>query len=342
MVIGNIGTGHDSVVLLNEEYSYATLGTTNAVWVRRLSHGFDRNPVFVESGHAALAGMGLVKETVHDATGTLDCELDATTAGWLFKWITACTLSSTQQGGTSEYKHVFRFGSTPKTIQASVNDGGLSTPYYEKYQGLLLSNLALNLDMSGTIRAGLDFLGQTSASGSNPGSASLAAENLTFAFGDVSYYVGTAGATTIAAMTAWTDPFDFEMNFMRVGADNKNYNSDGTGKPSGIYEGQGAVNLRLAATLSTNHKMATFLAGTEVSFGIELDTGVAIPSGNGSNYKIDYIFPRVRFEKYQRRASGPGAIVAVIPVRIMKDITAGYEVSVDIYNNTTSYPNSTA
>jgi hypothetical protein len=342
MAIGNIGTGKKSVVSLKEEYSYGVVGTSTAVWLRRLSHNFDRNPVFVDTGHAASTELGYTKETVHDVGGSYDCELDATTLGWLLKWIMNASVSSVQQGATSEYKHTIKFGDAPRTIKVYENKGGLSTPYYENYLGMFLTSLSVNLDMAGTLRGGLDFIGQTSEAGSNPGSPSIAAENLTFAFGDIAYYVGTAGATTIAAMTPWTDPFDFELNMLRIGADNKNYNSDGTGKPVGTYEGQPGVTLRLAAELTTSHKLATFLAGTEVSFGMVWDTDVAIPTGNGSNYKLNLIFPRVRFEKYQVRATSPGKIVAVVPIKIMKDQTTTYSISAELYNNTVSYPDSTA
>lgn len=345
MAIGNVGTGKKSAVKLMEEYSYATLGTSNAVWLRRLSHNFDRNPVFVDTGHAASTEVGYVKETVHDASGSYDCELDATSLGWLLKWIMNATVTSAQQGATSEYKHTFKFGDAPRTIKVFENKGGLSTPYYENYLGMFLTSLSINLDMAGTLRGGLDLIGQTSEAGSDPGTPSVAADNLTFAFGDVAYKTASAGVVTALSAgdwTAWTDPFDFEMNLLRIGADNKNYNSDGTGKPVGIYEGQPGLTLRLAAELTTNQKLATFRAGTEIAFGIEWDTGVAIPSGNGSNYKVEWIFPRVRLEKYQTRATGPGKIVAVIPIKIMKDPTATYSVRADLWNNTTSYPDSTA
>lgn len=342
MAVGNIGTGKGSTVKLMEEYSFATQGTSTAVWLRRLTHGFSKNPLFVESGHAASTELGQVKETVHSAQGSIDFELDAVSVGWLLKWIMNATVTSAQQGATSEYKHTIKFGNAPRTIQIYEDKGGMSTPYYRKYLGMYPTNLSINLDMSGTLRGGLDLIGQTSAAGSDPGSPSVAAQNLTFAYGDISYYVGTAGATTIAAQTAWTPPFDFEMNIMRLNASNQNFNSDGTGKPTGIYEGEPGLLLKLATELNTNHKMTEFEAGTEVAFGLSLDTGVAIPSGNGSNYKLDFIFPRVRFEEYQVRATTRGRMVAVVPIKVMTDPTATYSVSAELFNATTSYPDATA
>ena len=343
MVIGNIGTGKGSTVKLMEEYSYATVGTSNAVWVRRLTHGFSKNPLFVDSGHAASNEIGFVKETVHSAQGSIDFELDAVSIGWLLKWImntAVATINSTQNGATGQYKHTFKFGATPKTVKVYENKGGLSTPYYRNYLGMFPTNLSINLDMSGTLRGGMDFIGQTSEAGSDPGTPSLAASNLTFAWGDVSYLYHATPNTAIASMSAWTDPFDFELNLMRVGASNQNFISDGNGMPNGVYEGVPAVNLKLAAELTTNHKMAIFEAGTEVAFGIRLDTGVQ--AGTGLNYKVDISFPRIRFEEYQVRASSPGKIVAVIPIKVMEDPTAGYSVLIEVYNATTSYPDSTA
>lgn len=342
MVIGNIGTGKGSVVKLMEELSFATVGTSNAVWLRRLTHGFSKNPLFVDSGHAASTEVGYVKETVHSAQGSIDFELDATTIGWLLKWImntSVTTINSTQNGATGQYKHTFKFGASPKTVKVYENKGGLSTPYYRNYLGMLPTNLSVNLDMSGTLRGGLDFIGQTSETGENPGTSSVAASNLTFAWGDVSYKYHVTPNTAIASMGAWTDPFDFELNLLRIGASNQNFISDGNGKPNGVYEGIPAVNLKLAAELTTDHKMAVFEAGTEVSFGITLDTGVQ--AGTGLNYKLDLSFPRVRFEEYQVRASSPGKIVAVIPIKVMEDPTSGYSMMAELYNVTTSYPDAT-
>lgn len=340
--IGNIGTGKGSTVKLMEEYSFAVQGTSNAVWLRRLTHGFGKNPLFVDSGHAASTELGYVKETVHSAQGSIDFELDVLSIGWLLKWIMNASVTTAQQGSTSEYKHTFKFGNAPKTIQVYENKGGMSTPYYRNYLGMYPTNLSINLDMSGTLRGGLDVIGQTSGTGTNPGTPSEAAANLTLAYGDISYYTGTAGVTAISSMTSWTPPFDFEMNIMRLNASNQNYNSDGTGKPTGIYEGEPGLLLKLATELNTDHKMAEFEAGTEIAFGLRLDTGVAIPSGNGSNYKLDFTFPRVRLEEYQVRATTRGKIVAVVPIKVMEDPTATYSVMAELYNTNTGYPNASA
>ena len=343
MVIGNIGTGKGSAVKLMEEYSFATVGTSNAVWVRRLTHGFSKNPLFVDSGHAASTEVGYVKETVHSAQGSIDFELDATTIGWLLKWImntAVATIASTQNGTTGQYLHTFKFGNAPRTVKVYENKGGLSTPYYRNYLGMFPTNLSINLDMSGTLRGGMDFIGQTSETGENPGTPSLAESNLTLAWGDVSYkYHATAG-TLFASMGAWTDPFDFEMNLLRIGASNQNFISDGSGKPNGVYEGVPAINLKLATELTTNHKMAIFEAGTEIALGIGLDTGVQ--AGTGLNYKLNLSFPRVRLEEYQIRASSPGKIVAVIPVKVMQDPTLGYSILAELYNTKVSYADATA
>jgi hypothetical protein len=344
MSIGNIGTGKGSSVKLMEEYNFATVGTSNAVWVRRLTHGFSKNPLFVDSGHAASNEVGYVKETVHSAQGSIDFELDATTIGWLLKWImntAVATINSTQNGATGQYKHIFKFGAAPRTVKVYENKGGLATPYYMNYLGMLPTNLSVNLDMSGTLRGGMDFIGQTSST-SDTGTLtpSLAASNLTFAWGDVSYKYKVTPNTAIASMDAWTDPFDFELNLLRVGASNQNFISDGNGKPNGVYEGVPAVNLKLAAEFTSNHKHAVFESGTEVAFGLSLDTGVQ--AGTGLNYKIDFTFPRVRFEEYQVRMSSPGKVVAVIPIKVMEDPTAGYSVMAELYNTSVSYPDAIA
>jgi hypothetical protein len=283
-----------------------------------------------------------VKESVHSAQGSEDFEIDAVSIGRLLKWIMNSGTGDSSMAVAADgagYKHTFKFGGYPKTVQVYEDVGGMNTPYYLKYLGMFMTNLSINLDMSGTLRGGMDFIGQTSAAGSDPGAPSVAASNLTFAYGDISYSTDTAGSTDISAMDAWTAPFDFEMNLMRINASNQNFNSDGTGKPTGIYEGEPAINLKLATELNTDHKMAEFEAGTEIALGISMDTGVA--SSVSNNYKLNFTFPRVRLEEYQKRAASRGKMVAVIPIKVMEDPTAGYSIKAELYNKTASYSDST-
>lgn len=345
MSIGNLATGNFSDVKLQEEYSFGVVGTSNAFFLRRANHRFQRIPTFVESNHAGSSDMGIVKKAFEVADGAIDFEFDMESFGWLAKNIMGNHVAA-QQGGTSEYKHTFKFGTADlNTFQVDEDKGNLSTPYYRKYQGLFENILTLAGNPYGTVQGSIGYIGKTSGSGSDPGTPSIAAENLTCAFRDITFYSGTAGetaATSGGTWASWTDPYDFRFAIARPDAKADNVVADGTGQTTGIFEGTPTASLNLVAQFTTNHKFAVFEADTEIAFAVKLDTGVAIPSGNGSNYMLELIFPRVVLASYLFDVNGSGVVVPTIDVRIMQDPTAAYSTRLDLYNVTTDYADATA
>jgi len=104
-------------------------------------------------------------------------------------------------------------------------------------------------------------------------------------------------------------------------------------------EGQGGSELR--DQTQDNTQDCGFRSRNRGCYGIVLDTGVAIPSGNGSNYKMEIIFPRGRYASYDREVPGEGTIEPVVDFLPMLDKTATYSVVINVYNDTVSYPNAT-
>lgn len=178
------------------------------------------------------------------------------------------------------------------------------------------------------------------------GDSVYAAENQTVSFKDeagnaaVKFYLGTAGATTISAMTPWTDPYYGRVDFAR-NRKVDNFRSDGTGKSAGISDGKIMTNINLITTLTTNHEYATFRAGTEKSFGMRLDTGTLVTGAAATNFVLDIIFPRVELTNYDANVDGKGTILPAVNIKPQKDATAGYSVSMELFNATSSYPDST-
>lgn len=341
MVIGDIGTGRGSALMLKEEPSFAgAIASGTATWFRRRRHNFQKIPSMVQTNHAGANKSGFSKVAVYSTIGMMDFELDMTSIGRLLKGFMG-SMTNTQQGGTSEYKHVFKFGDTLKTYRVYENKGGLSTPYYRDSTGMFPNRISLNVDTNDTVWGSVGFIGKTNASGTNPGTPAPAADNLTVGFRNVTFKVGTAGETAIGNLTAWTDPYDMRLDLSRPDAKADSYLSDGTGLTSGIFEGTPTVSCNLMAQFTTNHNLAAYEADTEKAFGVVLDTGVAIPSGNGSNYKMEIVMPRVKFKTYSIDVNGQGTILPVIDLEVMTDPTATYDIEIDLYNNTAAYADST-
>ncbi len=345
--LGNVGTGNLTTVLLKEEPSLAgTITTATEVWLSKNRAFFQRLPNIVDSDFANAVSDGISKEVFHTTAGLLVAQLDTTTIGWFLKWFVG-TLTSTQQGVTSEYKHTSQPGiTTLKSCKVFMNIGGMSVALNDDFAGQAIDRLAIIANILETVKMESVWVGIKDQAGSGTGTAAYTAENQTISFRDdsgnaaVKFYIGTVGATTIAAMANWTDPYYMRFDMAR-NRKVDNFISDGTGDSAGITDGIFRATINLITTLTTNQKYSDFRSGTEKSFGVRLDTGVAIPSGNGSNYKLDIIFPRVTITNYDLNVDGINTILPAVNLKPQKDPTAGYEVSFELFNNTTAYANAT-
>lgn len=192
---------------------------------------------------------------------------------------------------------------------------------------------------------------------SSPGTATLkgipqAADDKMVPYNGVSYYTSTAGdeeATLIADGKKWKDIIDYDFSIIRQDAEVKNWSSDGTGLPTAIYTGVPAVNLSCTGILKSadgdniGHKLGNYVAGTEFSFGILLDTGkTGLGSGGTTTHKMEIVCTRCRFEDTKIRLSAGKEAITQIPIEVMKDPTLGYSVAIIVYNNTATYPDATA
>ncbi len=169
-------------------------------------------------------------------------------------------------------------------------------------------------------------------------------------YNGVSYYTDSvAGEEDIADMTQWKDPFDYDLSILRQDAEVKNWSSDGTGLPTAIYAGVPGVTLTVTAIMRSadgsniGHKLGDYVAGNEFAFGIVLDSGkTGLGAGGTTTYKIEIVFPRVRYDDYKIRLSAGREASCQIPIEAMKDPTLGYSMAIILYNNTATYPDASA
>ena len=338
--LGDVGVGNLTKVMIKQEPSFAgAIASATEIWPRKSRVFFQRVPHIIDSNYANANELGYGSEAFHTTAGILGFEVDMTTIGWFLNMIMGNKVTA-QQGGTSEYLHTFKFGSTLKSYKVFMDKGGLSSALNINYLGQALDRLAINVGMFDKIQAEAVFIGQTDESGSGPGTESYALDNLTVPFGSVKFYTGAVGTTTVAGMTQWTPPKSMRFEVAR-NRQADNFISDNTGKTSGITDGKPTATCGLMTVFNTDHEYANFRASTHRSFACRLDTGLAIPSGNGSNYMLDIVCPRVAFEAYNLNIEGEGAVYAAVTPHIMKDPTATYSVRFDLYNATTAYADAT-
>lgn len=331
---GTLGTSRASKVLLKEEPTWAGVITTaTAVWPRRSDALFQKVKQYVTSEHAAGEDIGFVKPATRYVTGRLQAELDTATLPWYLKWYLG-SLTNTTLGGTLGYKHSGKFALTGvKSFRAFVDEGGLSTPAYRDYKGLVPQRLLLELQRTRPAMITAEAIGKIDASGNNPGAASYPDALIIPTFNGFTVYTGAAGATTLAAMSAWTDPNGMSVEIQHDLEFQDNYISDGTGQLAGIALGIPKVAVGLQTILTPNHKLAAFDADTEISVGIKLDTGKLIDASGNTNHRVEFIFPRCTIDSYPITIRGTGAIRPNVGIKPMVDDTATYSMLIDVYND---------
>lgn len=342
--LGNIATGKGSVLLLKEEPGFAgTIASATSVWPRIRAYNYKMVKTWVKSEHAASNNLGFVKKAVEIASGYHKFEVDMTSIVWPLKWLMG-SLVSAQVGATSEYKHRLKFGNSNKSFKAFLNEGGLASGYFRNYLGMTPNRFNMNVTRFDTVLAEMSSIGKKNEDGgAGPGSATFAAENLTAAFPGFSVWTHTAGTVTAPSLAnGWdrfNDPADMSFGLMRdLKADN--FIADGTGQLTGIGDGETGFQLDFGGQITDDHKIATFEANTEIALAVIIDTGVAVPSGAG-NYRMELVCPRGVLDKYERPMNGPGPIPPVMSFMAMVDPTAGYDIHLDVFNNTTAYSDAT-
>ncbi len=343
--IGDIATGHESVVKLVEEVNSnagygAEPASSTAVWLMWREFDFQKIPSIVQSSHAASNNMGYARVANESAMGSLPFKVDLVTIPRILKWIMGNLTTTNPGAGT--YKHAFKFGSSIRSFRAWLNEGGLATPLYSKYTGLGMNRLSFHMGQADDLTAEFGCVGKTRVAGAAPGTPSFSSLDLTIGYkSGFTVYNGTAGVTALASMSQIKDPYDMTFTISRPNMRADIIRSDGTGQTNGIFGGTPECMLDFQAQFTSENFVQAFEDYTHKAFGIKLDTGVAIPAGDGSNYRIEMIFPRCLIKTYTRRATSENIIIPGIYVVPMTDPTAGYEVEIDVYNGTSAYGDST-
>ncbi len=338
-IIGDGGTGHKSAFCLQEEKSFKTLGTgTNTdVWLRRRRHNFGSVPAYLPSNSVGTSDLPAYALSVESYMGMCDAELEPLKFPWLLKWFMG-SYSKSNVGRV--YTHVFKFGDNEKSCQVLENKGGLSSAYIRNYLAYFPNRISFNTGMNDSAWVSIGFIGVDDINGAALASRlttpAPAGSEYRIGFRNEKYYVGTAGATTIAAMTQWKLPYDLRLDMSRPDATADDFRADGTGKSNSLFTGTPSVSLTLMAQFDMAHKLADFDGRTETSFGIRLDTGKII-SGSDT-YRIDIIFPRVVIPAYPVDIQGEGSVKSIVNINPMVDPTAVYGMMINVINDVTDYP----
>lgn len=329
------GTGRVSKYCMQEEKTPKVLGTgSTKFWLRRRRNSFQPILSYVPTNIASAYDAQSQLLALTSEIGMSDFEVDMRTFGWLLK----AFFGSYSKTGNAEtgYTHTFVPGTSEKTFQILEDKGGFSSPYYRKYQGMFPNRISLNTGINDWLWASVGYLGLDEDTGTDPGTPAPEQTEYCAGFNQITYYVGTAGAITLSAMTQWTDAYDMRLDLTRPDAVADDYRSDGTGKSSSIFPGTFTPAINLMSRFASTHKLTTFDARDKIAFGCKIDTGTDIVAA-GQHYQLDFIFPRCTLQSYSVDFQGTGQSVPVLSIIPEVDPTATWSTKAILYNNIADY-----
>jgi hypothetical protein len=343
----DVGTGRVSNYVLQEEKTPKVIGTPAttptghapaAIWFRRRRNSFQSLLSYIPSNISTAIDAQAQLLAMTSQNGMTDIEVDMRTIGWLLKAFFGSHSVSGNSG--AGFTHEFVPGTSEKTFQILEDKGGFSSAYYRKYQGMFPNRISMNMGLNDWVWASIGYLGLHEATGSNPGTPDPEPSDVCAGFNQVTYYIGTTGATTLAAMSQWTDIYDMRLDLTRPDAVADDIRSDGTGESASIFPGTFTPSINLMTRFASTHKLATYDARTPVSVGVKIDTGTDIVPA-GQNYELDFIFPRCTIQSYSVDFHGTGQSVPVLGVFPEIDPTAGYSTKALLYNDWSDYASPT-
>ncbi len=330
------GTGRLSKYCLQEELTPKVIGANPAskVWFRRRRNSYQPVLSYVPTNLASAYDAPTQGLAVESVVGMHDIEVDMRSLGYLFKAFFG-NHSVAGSAGVG-YTHTFTPGTSEKTFQILEDKGGFSSTYYRKYQAMFPNRITFNTGINDWFWASVGYIGLTEVAGTDPGTPAPENTDYCAGFNQITYHVGTVGATTIAAMSSWTDAFDMRLDLTRPDAIADDYRSDGTGKSSSIFPGTFTSAINLMSRFASTHKLTTFDARTKIAFGVRVDTGTEIVAA-GQHYQLDLIFPRCAIQSYSVDFQGTGQSVPVLSIIPETDPTATWSTKAILYNNIANY-----
>lgn len=331
----DVGTGRVSKYCLQEEKTPKTLGTgSTKVWFRRRRNSFQSLLSYIPSNIATAYDAQAQLLAMTSQNGMTDIEVDMRSIGWLMKaFFGSHSVSGAADTG---FTHTFIPSTAEKTFQILEDKGGFSSAYYRKYQGMFPNRISLNMGLNDWLWASIGYLGLHEEAGTDPGTPAPETSDYCAGFNQITYYIGTVGATTIAGMAQWTDIYDMRLDLTRPDAIADDIRSDGTGESTSIFPGTFTPSINLMTRFASTHKLATYDARTKVAVGVKIDTGTDIVAA-GQHYELDFIFPRCTLQSYSVDFHGTGQSVPVLGVFPEIDPTALYSTKALLYNNLSSY-----
>lgn len=243
--------------------------------------------------------------------------------GWYLKWALG-SVSSAQQGGTSAYKHTFKSADAIKSFTGRV---GADTDE-RVLGGCLLNSLALRFSHGAEVRGVAEVFAAEEAKGSIGSPTFSALDPFVFSQATVEF-ADTAKAIVAEGEVRINNRIPFDRGVL------------GSRYFPKILVGKRLVDGRLSLFFDDATEYDRFLAGTEFKLEL-LTTGPAI-GATGYNYTLNIIMTKcVYLRDTAPHVDRRELIVLDAPFQAFYDNTSATEITVELMNEETDYPDPTS
>jgi hypothetical protein len=251
------------------------------------------------------------KSYIKGAGGSIELPVMSKGFGLIFKHMLG-SLSVAQQGGTSEYLHTATVDAVGlvglfMTVQIGRPDVGATVRPFN-YEGSKITGWELKCDLDSQLLLTLDFDSETEQT-----SDALAVAS--YSSGDEALYF-TGASVTIGGSTVFVRSLSIKSD---AGLDNDRRGL-GNVKKEPLPNAEAGITAALDFEFESLTRHGQLTAGTEISNLIAtFDTGTAIPSGNGSNYKLVATAPKLIYTAGGPNIGGPDVLREQMEAKVLYD-----------------------
>lgn len=309
-----IGSGLSGQVGFAAEGTYGTYATVTR-FLEIYNESLKADVVRIESmgiGRGRVLRTTRAKQYIRGAAGSIELPVMTKGMNLLFKHMLG-THAAAQQGGTSEYLHT-------STVDLSTGLAGLSlscqvgrpdisaTVRPFNYEGCKVASWELKCAVDDKLILMLDLDAETEQTSSSLEVASFAASDDVFIFTQGSLTLGGSSISVKRMSIKGNNGLAVDRRF--VG----NTKKEPLAAAEAVLEGE----LEFEFESLTRHGQLT--AGTELTNLIAtFDTGTAIPSGNGSNFKLRLTIPLLQIVEAPVNVGGSEVVPEVVRFKALYD-----------------------
>lgn len=253
------------------------------------------------------------KSYIKGAGGSVELPVMSKGFGLIFKHMLG-SLAVAQQGGTSEYLHTATVDAVGLvglflTAQVGRPDVGATVRPFN-YEGTKVTGWELKCELDAQLMLTLDLDSETEQTSDALAVASYASSDEALYFTGGSATIGGSAVSLRSISLKGDNALDTDRRFI------------GNAKKEPLPNGEASVSASLDFEFEALTRHGQLTAGTEISnLIVTFDTGTAIPSGNGSNFKLVVTVPKLIYVNGAPSIGGPDVLREQLEAKVLYDGT---------------------